>query len=161
VITGTRQIVSPRPQRAWTSRGAEDLIHRYRKRTRATRFGEAHGNYEEFCFFTGLRQSQQFALTVSGFDRATKTLAVRRACVRNTEKNRTQTNQDREIRLSARACAVLERRLALRERLLQSRIAHACVVLPGGRRPAPGPVLSPTSLALCAGGGGHPVSRTL
>jgi hypothetical protein len=28
-------------------------------------FGEAHGNYEEFRFFTGLRQSEQIALLVA------------------------------------------------------------------------------------------------
>ena len=31
-------------------------------------FGAAHGNYEEFRFFTGLRQSEQIALTITDCD---------------------------------------------------------------------------------------------
>lgn len=88
-------------------------------------FGEAHGNYEEFRFFTGLRPSEQFALTLADYDRATGTLTVRRARVRKQEKDRTKTNEDREIELCPRARAVLECQLALRERLVKSgRITH-------------------------------------
>jgi integrase len=88
-------------------------------------FGEAHGNYEEFRFFTGVRPSEQFALTIADYDRATGILIVRRACVRKHEKDRTKTNEDRKIELCARARAVLERQLVLREQLVHSgRITH-------------------------------------
>jgi len=88
-------------------------------------FGEAHGNYEEFRFFTGLRPSEQFALKLADYNRATGTLSVRRACVRKREKDRTKTNQDRKIELCARARSLLERQLALRERLVRSeKITH-------------------------------------
>jgi integrase len=88
-------------------------------------FGEAHGNYEEFRFFTGLRPSEQFALKLADYDRAVGTLSVRRACVRKREKDRTKTGKDRKIELCARAQSILERQLALRERLVRSgRITH-------------------------------------
>lgn len=44
-------------------------------------WGEAQGNYDEFRFFTGLRPSEQTALTVSDFDSARGTLSVTKARV--------------------------------------------------------------------------------
>jgi integrase len=42
-------------------------------------WGEAQGNYDEFRFFTGLRPSEQIALTVSDFDPARGTLSITKA----------------------------------------------------------------------------------
>lgn len=53
-------------------------------------FGSAHGNYEEFRFFTGLRQSEQFALTVGDCDLAKGTLRVSKARVLGKEKRSDQ-----------------------------------------------------------------------
>ncbi len=80
-------------------------------------FGEAHGNYEVGRFFTGVRPSEALALTVADYDRTKATLAVRGARVQGREKDRTKTHEDREIALCVRAQAVIERQLALRERL--------------------------------------------
>lgn len=83
-------------------------------------FGEAHGNYEEFRFFTALRPSEQFALKIGDCDLASGKIRVQRARVRRREKNRTKTNENREIELCGRALEVLKRHLTLRERLVQA-----------------------------------------
>jgi integrase len=49
-------------------------------------WGEAHGNYEEFRFFTGLRPSVEIALTVSDYDRVNGTLSVTKARVMGSTK---------------------------------------------------------------------------
>jgi integrase len=72
----------------FTIQEGETIIARSR-----AEFGEAHGNYEEFRFFTGLRPSEQFALKLADYDRAAGTLSVRRACVRKHEKDRTKTGK--------------------------------------------------------------------
>ena len=55
---------------------AETLIEAVRED-----WGDAQGNYEEFRFFTGLRPSEQIALTVSDFDAVRGTLSVSKARV--------------------------------------------------------------------------------
>lgn len=91
-------------------------------------FGELHGNYEEFRFFTGLRQSEQFALQVTDYDAAEGIIKIDKACVLGRDKNRTKTNQGRVIELCPRALQVLDRQLALREELIAAgRINHSFV----------------------------------
>jgi integrase len=80
-------------------------------------FGEAHGNYEEFRFFTGLRQSEQIALKTSDCDLANGKIRITHVRVRRREKDRTKTGEDREIALCPRAFQVLQRQLALRQAL--------------------------------------------
>lgn len=79
--------------------------------------GEWYGNYEEFRFFTGLRQSEEFALQIEDCDLVNGKINVTKAVVAQTLKNRTKTNQDREITLCPRALQVLRAQLALRERM--------------------------------------------
>jgi len=80
--------------------------------------GEWYGNYEEFRFFTGLRQSEQFALQVEDCDMASGKINVTKAVVEEKMKNRTKTNQNREINLCPRALQVLRSQFALRERMI-------------------------------------------
>ena len=80
--------------------------------------GEWYGNYEEFRFFTGLRQSEQFALEVGDCDLANGKISVTKAVVETQRKNRTKTNQDREITLCPRALQVLRAQFALREHMV-------------------------------------------
>ena len=87
--------------------------------------GEWYGNYEEFRFFTGLRQSEQFALQLSDCDLKERKLSITKAIVEGREKNRPKTNQDREFSLCGRAAQVLRAQLALRERMVEaSQINH-------------------------------------
>lgn len=51
-------------------------------------WGEAQGNYDEFRFFTGLRPSEQIALTVSDFNSALCTLSVTKARVDDSTRTR-------------------------------------------------------------------------
>lgn len=81
-------------------------------------FGEAHGNYEEFGFFTGLRQSEQIALRTIDCDLAQGVIRIVQVRIKGRDKNRTKTNQDREIQLSPRALQVLRCQFALREELV-------------------------------------------
>lgn len=83
-------------------------------------FGSAHGNYEEFRFFTALRPSEQIALKVNDCDVERGKVQITRACVHQHDRNRTKTNEDREIELCGRALDVLKRQLTLRESLVQS-----------------------------------------
>ena len=88
-------------------------------------WGEAQGNYDEFRFFTGLRPSEQFALVVSDFDPVHGTLSVTKARVAGVDRDRTKTGEDRRVQLCARARAVLQRQLRLREQLKHAdRIDH-------------------------------------
>jgi integrase len=91
-------------------------------------FGLAHGNYEEFRFFTALRQSEQIALTVDDCDVAKGKIRITHARVLGREKDRTKTREDREITLCPRALQVLKRQLTLRAQLQQEgKIDHAFV----------------------------------
>jgi len=80
-------------------------------------FGPAHGNYEEFRFFTGLRQSEQIALQVGDCDLLKGKIRIARARVLGRDKDRTNTREDREITVCGRALDLLKRQLALREQL--------------------------------------------
>jgi integrase len=98
--------------------------------------GEWYGNYEEFRFFTGLRQSEQFALEVSDCDLANGAISITKAVVLSRGKNRTKTNQDREIKLCPRALEVLRSQLALRERMVAAgEVSHRCVFVTEGGDP--------------------------
>lgn len=91
-------------------------------------WGEAQGNYDEFRFFTGLRPSEQIALTVDDFDVERGTLSITKARVCGVLKNSTKTREDRLFELCPRARAVLVRQLKLRERLVrEGRITHDCL----------------------------------
>jgi integrase len=90
--------------------------------------GEWYGNYEEFRFFTGLRQSEEFALEVTDCDLAKGSISVTKAVVVGKKKNRTKTGQDREIILCGRALEVLQAQLALRERMVAAgKVDHSYV----------------------------------
>jgi integrase len=102
-------------------------------------WGEAHGNYEEFRFFTGLRPSEEIALTVSDYDRVNGVLSVTKARVDGIDKDCTKTGDDRRIKLCPRAVAILERQLQARARLMEPRgiqhEPHLFVTDEGGRIP--------------------------
>jgi integrase len=80
-------------------------------------WGEAQGNYDELRFFTGLRPSEEIALTIRDFDPVRGTLSVNKARVRGIDRNCTKTRQDRLIQLCPRAVSVIHRQLRLREQL--------------------------------------------
>jgi integrase len=80
-------------------------------------WGEAQGNYDEFRFFTGMRPSEQIALTIQDLDVKQGTLWVSKSKVYGVERDSTKTHQDRLIRLCPRAIAVAKRQLALYQRL--------------------------------------------
>ena len=80
-------------------------------------WGEVQGNYDEFRFFTGLRPSEQMALRVTDFDAAHGLLSVTKACVNSLQKDCTKTRDDRVVVLNPRAIEVLQRQLALLERM--------------------------------------------
>ncbi|HEY4211557.1 MAG TPA: DUF3596 domain-containing protein [Steroidobacteraceae bacterium] len=82
-------------------------------------WGEAQGNYDEFRFFTGLRPSEQIALTVCDFDALMKVLKVNKARVYGIDKDNTKTDEDRQVELCPRAVEILEHQLELRERLVR------------------------------------------
>lgn len=88
-------------------------------------WGEAHGNFHEFRFFTGLRPSEEIALRVRDFDEAQRSLSVTKARVYGIDKNNSKTRKDRVIELPPRAIVVLKRQLALRQALVaRGRIDH-------------------------------------
>jgi integrase len=58
-------------------------------------WGPAQGNYDAFRMFTGLRPSEQIALTVSDFDASRGTLTINKARVGGIDKNSTKTGADR------------------------------------------------------------------
>ena len=88
-------------------------------------WGEAQGNYDEFRFFTGLRPSEQIALTVSDCDLVQAKILIDKARVMRQDKDRTKNYEDRIIELCPRAVEVLKRQLALRARMrLAGKIPH-------------------------------------
>ena len=88
-------------------------------------WGEAQGNYDELRFFTGLRPSEEIALTVADFDAFAGTLRVSKARVAGLDKDCTKTGEDRTITLCPRAVAVLKHQLALRTQLVRAgKIRH-------------------------------------
>jgi site-specific recombinase XerD len=56
-------------------------------------WGEAHANYAELRFSTGLRPSEEIALPISDYDAINGTLRVSKACVAGKDKNCTKTKQ--------------------------------------------------------------------
>lgn len=99
-------------------------------------WGEVQGNYDEFRFFTGLRPSEEIALTVDDYDVERGTLSVNKARVGGIDRNLTKTKQDRLIPLCPRAASVLRRQLALRERLkLAGGVDHDCLFVQDNGQP--------------------------
>jgi integrase len=96
----------------FTIQDAETLIAAIRRD-----WGEAQGNYDEFRFFTGMRPSEQITLVVSDFDVARGSLSVTKARVAGIDKDSTKTGEDRHMALCPRALNVMNRQLALRNRL--------------------------------------------
>jgi integrase len=106
-----RMIKKDRPAVApFTIQEAELLISRLH-----ADWGEAIGNYDEFRFFTGLRPSEQIALLVTDYDARRAVLSVTKARVLRRDKDRTKTQEDRDVELCPRALEVLRRHLALRD----------------------------------------------
>jgi integrase len=77
-------------------------------------WGDAIGNYDELRFFTGLRPSEQIALLVTDFDSHKGVLRVTKARVLRRDKDRTKTQEDRNVDLCPRALQVLKNHLDLR-----------------------------------------------
>lgn len=91
-------------------------------------FGQAMGNFDEFRFFTGLRQSEQIGLQIQKCDLANSTITISEVVVCGRGKNRTKTNVNRVVELCPRALGVLRCQLALREQYLQeAKIDHGFV----------------------------------
>jgi integrase len=88
-------------------------------------WGEAIGNYDEFRFFTGLRPSEQIALLVTDYDDRRGVLSVTKARVLRRDKDRTKTQEDRDVELCPRALEVSRRHLALRAKYVAAgKIRH-------------------------------------
>jgi len=79
-------------------------------------WGEAHGNYDEFRFFTGLRPSEEIALLATDYDAAKGVMNITKARVCGIDRDVTKTGEDRRVVLCPRAVAIIERQLRLRER---------------------------------------------
>jgi integrase len=112
-LPGFRMTAKDRPKvDPFTIREAELIIaasHRMH--------GEWYGNYQEFLFFTALRQSEVFALEVNDCDLVNGKISITKALVNGKPKNRTKTNQDREVNLCPRALQVLHAQLSLRAQM--------------------------------------------
>jgi integrase len=108
------------PVAPFTIQEAEALISRLH-----ADWGEAIGNYDEFRFFTGLRPSEQIALLVTDYDARRDVLSVTKARVLRRDKDRTKTQEDRDVELSPRALEVLGRHLALRDEYVSAgKVTH-------------------------------------
>ena len=83
-------------------------------------WGKAQGNYDELRFFTGLRPSEQIALTVTDYDAVRSVLGVNKARVLGIDKDATKTGEDRRILLCPHAISIIERQLRLRHRLVRA-----------------------------------------
>lgn len=70
---------------------------------------EVDADYFEFAFFSGMRPSEQIALTWRDYDRKRGLLRVERARVWAVDTDTTKTHQARNIELLSRALAVLQR----------------------------------------------------
>jgi site-specific recombinase XerD len=81
---------------------------------------EAVGNFDEFRFLTGLRQSEEIGLRTGQC-----TIKICETVVLGQDKDRPKTNEDRTVELCPRALAVLERHFALREQCVRAgKIKH-------------------------------------
>lgn len=99
---------------------AEEMIAETRRL-----WGEAQANYEEFRFFSGVRPSEEIALTWPDFDERRGELVVNKARVMARDKDEPKNYEPRVLELSPRALEVLLRQRALYARLkLEGRIAH-------------------------------------
>jgi integrase len=81
-------------------------------------WGEAIGNFDEFRFFTGLRQSEQISLRLSDCDLMKGTIHIHQVVVLGRHKDRPKNNEERTVELCPRALSVLRRQCVLRERLM-------------------------------------------
>ena len=70
--------------------------------------------YDEFRFFTGLRPSEQIALLVSDFNEIKGLLQLTKARVLRRDKDRTKTQEDRNVELNPRAVEILKSHFKLR-----------------------------------------------
>ena len=84
-------------------------------------WGEAIGNYDEFRFFTGLRPSEQIALLVTDCHLNKGIVSVTKARVLRRDKDRTKTQEDRNLELCPRALEILKRHLRLRDEYVAAR----------------------------------------
>jgi len=100
-------------------------------------WGAAQGHFDEFRFFTGLRLSEELALTVQDFDPVRGTLSVTKARVKGVDRKCTKTRYDRLVELCPRARAVLERHLQLRAEQLVRRglVNHSNIFFRGDGAP--------------------------
>jgi integrase len=90
-----------------------------------TEWGEAIGNFDEFRFFTGLRQSEEIGLRIFNCNLERGTIKVCETVVLRQDKDRPKTNEDRTVELCPRALAVLRRQFTLREAYVRAgRINH-------------------------------------
>ncbi len=113
---GPREQPRPDPFRIFEAETLTAAIHQD--------WGEAQGNYDELRFFTGLRPSEEIALTVHDYDVERGTLSISKARVHGIDSNHTKTRRDRLIRLCPRAVAVLNRQLTLRERFQRAGVIN-------------------------------------
>lgn len=98
--------------------------------------GEWYSNYQEFLFFTALRHSEVFALEVDDCDLVNGKISITKAVVNGQPKNRTKTNQDREVNLCPRALQVLDAHLSLRAQMVAAgMINHNRVFFTADREP--------------------------
>ena len=99
-------------------------------------WGDAQANYDEFRLFSGLRPSEQIALHVGDHDAARGTLDITKARVNGVDKDCTKTGDDRRIVLCPRAVGVLNRQLALRQKLVKAgKISHDFLFFQAGGQP--------------------------
>jgi integrase len=90
-----------------------------------TNWGEEQSLYDEVRFLTGMRPSEQIALTVSDYDQRAGTLSINKARVVGRDKAYTKTGVDRVIECCPRAQQALKRLLVLRAKLkLAGKVDH-------------------------------------
>jgi len=83
-------------------------------------WGEPIGNFDEFRFFTGLRQSEEMGLRTRDCNLEKATIEIRQVIVLGRDKDRTKTKEDRTVELCPRALAVLKRQFVLREQFARA-----------------------------------------
>jgi integrase len=83
-------------------------------------WGEAIGNFDEFRFFTALRQSEEISLRVQDCDLVKGTIRIHQVVVLGRDKDRPKNNEERIVELCPRALAVLTRQLALRKQYVSA-----------------------------------------
>lgn len=88
-------------------------------------WGEEQENYDGFRFFTGVRPSEQIALTWADCDLAAGEVVVSKARVMAHDKNEPKNYEDRTIELNPRALGYLLRQRAIWSRLkLEGKVDH-------------------------------------